>query len=275
MLAALRLALAWVTLFVIGTDLFVVSPIIPLIADDLHVGASGRRPGGDDFRVWLCRRGADLRPYGGPARPPTGADAAAWWCSSAANLLTADGAPCLPAMMAARLLCGIAAAGVTPSIYVLAGISAPAGRRGTWIAIVLTGLLSSLPLGAPIGAMVSLAFGWPAVFVCLAACSLLLAPVHRAIWPDAPPGSTAPRRAAADGFSAVALALTPRADGGLEHRAVRHVHLSRRRARPPGFRARARSPKSLSSMAPPRSPEHCSAAASRIGWVRRSRSASA
>ena len=82
-------------------------------------------------------------------------------------------------MMAARLLCGIAAAGVTPSIYVLAGTSAPAGRRGTWIAIVLTGLLSSLPLGAPIGTMISLEFGWPAVFIGLAGCSLLLVPIHQ------------------------------------------------------------------------------------------------
>jgi predicted MFS family arabinose efflux permease len=54
-------------------------------------------------------------------------------------------------MMAARLLCGIVAAGVTPSIYALAGNAAPPGRRGTWIAIVLTGLLFSLPLGALLG----------------------------------------------------------------------------------------------------------------------------
>ena len=39
--AALRLAAAWVTLFVIGTDLFVVSPILPLIAGDYRVGAQG------------------------------------------------------------------------------------------------------------------------------------------------------------------------------------------------------------------------------------------
>lgn len=103
---------------------------------------------------------------------------------SAANFLTAA-AGSLPAMMAARLFCGIGAAGVTPSIYALTGMTAPAGRRGTWIAIVLTGLLSSLPLGAPIGEIAALAMGWPIVFLCLAAGTLALAPLHLGLWPAA------------------------------------------------------------------------------------------
>jgi predicted MFS family arabinose efflux permease len=123
---------------------------------------------------------------------------------AAANILTAE-AHHLSAMMAARLLCGIAAAGVTPSIYVLTGISSPPGRRGTWIAIVLTGLLSSLPLGASIGAMVSLAFGWPSVFIGLAGCSLLLVPVHLKIWPGSPNIASAGPRLS-DGFNAMVLA---------------------------------------------------------------------
>ncbi len=204
MLAGARLALAWVTLFVIGTDLFVVSPILPLIADDLHVGdqAAG-------LTVMTFAFGyVAAAPIFGHLADRLGRRRVLTCCLavfSAANLLTAT-AHHLPAMMAARLLCGIAAAGVTPSIYVLTGISAPAGRRGTWIAIVLTGLLSSLPLGAPIGEMVSLASGWPTVFLGLAACALVLVPSHLAIWPDAPQ-ATASAASPADGSIATALAL--------------------------------------------------------------------
>jgi predicted MFS family arabinose efflux permease len=70
---------------------------------------------------------------------------------------------------------------------------------------VLTGLLSSLPLGAPIGTMISLAFGWPSIFVGLAGCSLLLAPLHRGIWADLRPAAGA-RASTRDGFTAAALA---------------------------------------------------------------------
>ena len=41
MIPVFRLAAAWITLFIIGTDLFVVSPILPLIASDYQVGARG------------------------------------------------------------------------------------------------------------------------------------------------------------------------------------------------------------------------------------------
>ncbi len=199
----LRLAVAWVTLFVIGTDLFVVSPILPLIADDYQVGARAAGLAVMTFALGYVV----AAPMFGHLADRIGRRrvlAACLLVFGAANLLTA-GADHLPAMLAARLLAGIAAAGVTPSIYALAGTSAPAGRRGTWIAIVLTGLLSSLPLGAPIGAMLAEACGWRTIFIILGGCGLLLAPVHRGIWPEV-------RRAAdwsagpPDGFTALALA---------------------------------------------------------------------
>ena len=204
MLAGVRLALAWATLFVIGTDLFVVSPILPLIAGDLNVGVQAAGLAVMTFAFGYV----GAAPIFGNLADRLGRRRVLTCCLavfSAANLLTAM-AHHLPAMMAARLLCGIAAAGVTPSIYVLTGLSAPAGRRGTWIAIVLTGLLSSLPLGAPIGEMVSLASGWPTVFIGLAACALVLVPLHHVIWPGVTRAAAAPI-SSADDSSAIALAL--------------------------------------------------------------------
>ena len=34
---AARLAIAWCTLFVVGTDLFVISPLLPLISDQFRL----------------------------------------------------------------------------------------------------------------------------------------------------------------------------------------------------------------------------------------------
>ena len=36
MLSIIRLIVAWATLFVVGTDLFVVSPLIPIISGDFR-----------------------------------------------------------------------------------------------------------------------------------------------------------------------------------------------------------------------------------------------
>jgi predicted MFS family arabinose efflux permease len=190
MFSLLRLAVAWITLFLIGTDLFVVSPLIPLIARDFHAAVRG---------VGLTVTAFSLgyvvaAPIFGHLADRLGRRRVLTCCLVAfalANLLTAQ-CGSLSAMVAARLLCGITAAGVTPSIYVLVGSTAPTGQRGTWIAIVVTGLLSSLPLGAPIGAMASLRMGWPIVFVTLAIGSLLLTPVHFSLWAGAQPAPAGP-----------------------------------------------------------------------------------
>lgn len=185
MISALRLAIAWITLFAIGTDLFVVSPLLPLLAKDFGVTARGAGLAVTTFSLGYVV----AAPVFGHLADRLGRRRVLACCLAgfaAGNALTAE-AGSLPAMMAIRLLCGIAAAGVTPSIYVLTGGAAPAGRRGTWIAIVLTGLLSSLPLGAPIGEIAALTMGWPVVFFCLAACAVLLVPAHVLLWPAGMP----------------------------------------------------------------------------------------
>ena len=208
MFSLLRLAVAWITLFLIGTDLFVVSPLIPLIARDFQVAV--RSVG---LTVTAFSLGYVVAaPIFGHLADRLGRRHILTYCLvgfAFANLLTADCGSLL-AMVAARLLCGIAAAGVTPSIYVLVGSTAPAGKRGTWIAIVVTGLLSSLPLGTPVGAMASLRLGWPIVFITLAVGSLILTPVHVGLWAGAQPAS--PGQAPQAGpFSTAALvrSLTP------------------------------------------------------------------
>lgn len=208
MFSLLRLAVGWITLFLIGTDLFVVSPLIPLIARDFQVAVRSAGLTVTAFSLGYVV----AAPIFGHLADRLGRRRVLTCCLAAfalANLLTAA-CGSLPAMVAARLLCGIAAAGVTPSIYVLVGSTAPAGRRGTWIAIVVTGLLSSLPLGAPIGAMASLRLGWPIVFITLAVGCLLLTPVHFGLWAGAQPGQAAPApQAGTSGTAALVRSLTP------------------------------------------------------------------
>jgi predicted MFS family arabinose efflux permease len=107
---------------------------------------------------------------------------------AAANLMTAA-APSFGWLLAARVVAGVATAGVSPSVYALVGESAPPSRRATWMATAVSGLLCSLSFGAPLGALVGAVFGWAKVFDLLALLSLILVLANRRIWSVDPTSS--------------------------------------------------------------------------------------
>ena len=175
------LMVGWLTMFVIGTDLFVVSPLLPMIAADYRAS-----PGA----VGLCVTVFSLSymvsaPLFGHLADRIGRRLMLIGCLAAfaaANLLTAAAAS-LIWLLAARVAAGVAAAGVTPSVYALVSGAAPPQRRATWMALVVSGLLLSLALGAPIGAWAGAAIGWGPVFAALAGLSLCLVWPNFAVWP--------------------------------------------------------------------------------------------
>jgi predicted MFS family arabinose efflux permease len=200
----LRLGCAWLTLFVIGTDLFVVAPLLPGVAADLGVAPAHS---GWCITVFSLTYMA--------AAPALGRAADAFGRRrllllaltgfAAANLcsgLVRDFA----GLLAARIAAGATAAGVTPSIYALIGDSAPAERRASWFAIAVSGLLLSLSLGAPLGTLLADALGWRSVFLAVAAASALLLPLNRAAWPAAAARAT---KGAGGGVLPMLPRLTP------------------------------------------------------------------
>ncbi|MBV8888852.1 MAG: MFS transporter [Alphaproteobacteria bacterium] len=191
---AVQLAAGWMTMFAIGTDLFVVSPLLPLIA-------SG-------YRISATQAGLAVTAFAAAymvVAPVCGSLADRWGrrrvlclgllVFAAGNLATAV-APAFPALLAARLLAGAAAAAVSPSVYALVGEAAPPARRASRLALVVSGLLLSLSVGTPLGALLGTAFGWPIVFIVLTAASLALAAVNLRAWPAAAGGIAADAGAA-------------------------------------------------------------------------------
>jgi predicted MFS family arabinose efflux permease len=176
-----RLMVGWLTMFVVGTDLFVVSPLLPMIAADYRVSPPVAGFCVTAFSLTYML-GAPL--FGHLAdrigrRRMLVCGLAAF---AAANLLTAAAASVIW-LIAARVAAGAAAASVTPSVYALVGGAAPPDRRATWMALVVSGLLLSLALGAPIGAWAGASFGWGPVFAVLAGLSVCLVWPNFAIWP--------------------------------------------------------------------------------------------
>jgi predicted MFS family arabinose efflux permease len=176
------LAVGWLTMFIVGTDLFVVSPLLPMIAADYRISPALVGLSVTVFSL-AYMVGAPLL---GHVADRVGRRRTLIWCLwafAAANLLTAA-AGNFASLLAARLVAGAAAAGISPSIYALVGGSAPLDRRASWLALVVSGLLVSLSFGASIAGLAGALLGWPSVFAALAGSSLLLVWANRRIWPQ-------------------------------------------------------------------------------------------
>jgi predicted MFS family arabinose efflux permease len=129
---------------------------------------------------------------------------------AAANLLTALATG--PAMLiAVRVVAGIAAAGITPTVFAMVGGSAAPARRAWALGVATSGLLSALWLGAPAGAVLSQWVGWRAVFGGLAAVAVVLLLVNRMAWPAEPPAPAGDARPIARSGLAKAIAVLPTA----------------------------------------------------------------
>jgi predicted MFS family arabinose efflux permease len=201
-----RLAVAWCTLFVIGTDLFVVSPLLPSIANQFGVPSAEAGLSVTAFAIAYMVSA----PFFGQVADRVGRLPMLSWCLvgfAAANLLTAA-ASSLGWLLAARALAGAATAGVSPSIYALVGEAAPPARRASWMAIAVSGLLCSLSFGAPLGALIGEAFGWVKVFDLLAGLSLFLVLCNRRVW-SAAAGAVAVTTAAGAPIGALLLRMLP------------------------------------------------------------------
>ncbi len=168
-------------MFVIGSDLFVVSPLLPRIAESFGVSATTAGLSMTVFGL-VYMVAAPLLGHLGDRIGRRQILLLSLAVFAVANCLTATSGN-FAVLLGARLLAGGAAAGVSPSVYALVGGNAPSRSRGTHLAIVVSGLLASLTLAAPAAALVGAAASWQSVFAGLAAVSVLLAWVNRRVWP--------------------------------------------------------------------------------------------
>lgn len=188
-------------MFVIGSDLFVMSPLLPLIAADYAVPPASAALSVTAFGLAYMF----FAPFLGRLADRIGRPRVLNCCLcvfGAANLLTAMSGN-LAWLTTMRCLAGAAAAGVSPSVYALIGSSAPPDRRATWLAIAVSGLLMSLPLGAPIGLLTAQEAGWPVVFAVLGAMGLVLVWANHLVWHD--PGEASKLVAVSARINAVAV----------------------------------------------------------------------
>jgi predicted MFS family arabinose efflux permease len=186
------LSTAFITLLVVGTDLFIVSPLLPEIARHYRVspGLAGVSVtafsaayvvGAPSLGTLADRTGRRVTVVTGLAG------------FAVANLLTGL-APWFALLLCARIGAGLAAAAVSPALFALVGQSAPAQRRGAWMSTAVAGFLISLTTGAPAGVGVAAVLGWRAPFLGIGSLALVLAAVNWFAW-RATPAAAQPQAA--------------------------------------------------------------------------------
>jgi predicted MFS family arabinose efflux permease len=176
------LVVSCLTMFLVGTELFILSPLLPMLAVDYGVSPTLAGWCVTSFSLAYAAT-APLLGYIADGVGRRRVLICSLLVLGAASLLTAV-APNLPWLIVARTFAGLAAAGVAPSVYALVAAAAPSDRRGAWLAFPVSGLLVSLPLGAAVAAEAGMILGWAWVFIALAALSLIFTQINRRIWPS-------------------------------------------------------------------------------------------
>lgn len=178
------LSVGWVTLFLMGTDLFVVSPLLSVISEEYNVSSAMTGWMVTVFAVTY----AIAAPFFGWASDKNGRGIFITFgllLFSFSNALTAF-SPSFTWLIISRILAGLSVAAITPLIYAIIGDIAPSNRRGTWLSILVSGHLTALWAGAPLGILLEYFLGWRSVFVVMATLGTILAVVNFKTWKYVP-----------------------------------------------------------------------------------------
>jgi predicted MFS family arabinose efflux permease len=148
--------------FAVGTGAFIISGILPMVADNLESTVFEIGQTATAFSVAFA--------LGGPllASPTSRFDrrtllTAGLVLFSLAAVLGAL-APDYGVLMLSRIVAGIAGSLVTPHAATTASLLVGESGRGRAIALVLLGFAASTVFGVPLGTMVGAVFGWRAAF---------------------------------------------------------------------------------------------------------------
>jgi MFS transporter, DHA1 family, purine base/nucleoside efflux pump len=180
----ISLSVGWITLFLMGTDLFVVSPLLPFISKlyKLSPATTG----------WMVTIFAVTYAFSAPLfgwlsdkKGRRTIITFGLWLFAISNALTAF-APSFLWIIVSRILAGISVASITPLIYAIIGDISPPNRRGKWLSIIVSGHLTALWAGAPLGTLLEHFLGWRSVFFTMAIIGAVMAVVNFKTWEAIP-----------------------------------------------------------------------------------------
>ncbi len=152
--------------FAIGTEGFMIAPLLPTIADDLRMSISTTAMLVVVFTLVLAISSPITTVVTGRLNRRDTL-VVAMTLFTLGNLVAAFSST-FSALLVARILMAIASGLYVPSANALAGAISGPNRRGRALAIVSGGMTIAIALGLPLGALVGHAFGWRSTFLAVA-----------------------------------------------------------------------------------------------------------
>ncbi|SPL62315.1 MFS transporter [Ochrobactrum soli] len=153
--------------FAIGTEGFMIAPLLPTIAADLGMSLSATAMLVVVFTLVLALSSPIATVITGGLRRRNTL-LLAMTIFTVGNLIAAF-APGFGTLMVARVLMAVAAGLYAPNANALAGMIVPTEKQGRALAIVSGGMTIAIALGLPLGSIIGHAFGWRSTFLMVAA----------------------------------------------------------------------------------------------------------
>ncbi|MEB7435280.1 MFS transporter [Staphylococcus pasteuri] len=178
----LELVISWITLFIIGTDLFVISPLLPNIQQNFDISKYEASWSVTVFSIMY----AIMAPIFGILADKWGkkrnivVGSIFFALSNFLTFLT----PNFVLLLISRIIAGTSASMITSSVFAITGDLAPSSKKGLWLSIATSGFLTSIWIGAPLGNLLSNITNWRTVFLYLSIASITSAILIIFIYPN-------------------------------------------------------------------------------------------
>ncbi len=157
--------------FAIGTEGFMIAPLLPTIAHDLKMSLSATAMLVVVFTL-VMSLSSPITTVLTARLPRRNTLLVALTLFTAGNFVAAFSAS-FATLMIARILMAVASGLYVPGANSLAGVIVPVEKRGRALAIVSGGMTIAIALGLPLGAVVAQAFSWRSTFLMVAVMSLV------------------------------------------------------------------------------------------------------
>ncbi|MCV3768824.1 MFS transporter [Rhizobium sp. TRM95796] len=157
--------------FAIGTEGFMIAPLLPTITQDLRMSLSATAMLVVVFTL-VMSLSSPITTVMTASLKRRSTLLVAMTLFTTGNLVAAYSSS-FATLMAARILMAIASGLYVPGANSLAGVIVSPEKRGRALAIVSGGMTIAIALGLPLGALVGHAFGWRSTFLAVAVMGLV------------------------------------------------------------------------------------------------------
>lgn len=167
-----RIFLLVFTMFIIGTDGFIMAGLLKEISKEAHVSVTAAGQLITVFSITYAISGPIFASvFGNIDRKLVLIGSLLVFTFG--NLIVALSSN-YPLLVVGRVICALGASALTPVAVMIAGMISPPEDRGKYISFVFSGITIATIIGVPLGTFASKTFGYQSIFLIIAICGIVM-----------------------------------------------------------------------------------------------------